>query len=76
MDTSNTLIITIPFEIWNRSADLADKRLINCATQAKDGSSPFLFTLPFFKSSLRYVRINPFIEFYPMEHTYPARRRE
>lgn len=25
MDTSNTLIITIPFEIWNRSADLADK---------------------------------------------------
>lgn len=48
-------------------------RLINCATRAKDGSSPFLFTLPCFKSSLCYVRINPFIEFYPMEHAYPLR---
>lgn len=68
----STLITTIPFEIWNRSADLADKPPYKLR-YTKDGSSPFLFTLPCFKSSLCYVRINPFIEFYPMEHAYPPR---
>lgn len=72
----SALITTIPLEIWNRSADLADKPPYKLRYTGQRWLISFPIYPPRFKSSLRYVRINPFIEFYPMEHAYPARRRE
>lgn len=61
---------------FGTSADLADKPPYKLRYTGQRWLISFPIYPSRFKSSLRYVRINPFIEFYPMEHAYPARRRE